>query len=78
VITLCPVFPPIPDRSHDWLAFLADREEETRFYGWGRTEDEARQECEAAVREWEEERAEEQAREQTAEKNNLPPPPFSS
>ena len=52
------VYPPIPDRSHDWLAFLNGREEETRFYGWGTTEDQARQECEAAVKEWEAEQVE--------------------
>jgi hypothetical protein len=58
LITTRFVHPPIPDRSHDWLAFLADREEETRFYGYGRTEEEARQECVAAIEEWEAEQAE--------------------
>lgn len=31
------VFPPIPDRSHDWCAY---RDPEGRI-GWGRTEDDA-------------------------------------
>lgn len=31
------VFPPIPDRDHDWLAYYADTEESGR-YGYGPTE----------------------------------------
>lgn len=34
------VFPPIPDRRHDWIAFY-DGEEEAGNYGEGRTEAEA-------------------------------------
>lgn len=52
------VYPPIPDRSHDWLAYLDGREEDTRFYGFGATESEARRELAAAIGAWEEERGE--------------------
>lgn len=34
------VFPPIPDRSHDWCAYY-DGEEEAGLYGYGATEAEA-------------------------------------
>lgn len=34
------LYPPIPDRSHDWCAFF-DGEEERGHYGYGRTEAEA-------------------------------------
>lgn len=34
------VFPPIPDRSHDWQAWI-DGDEESGPYGHGRTEQEA-------------------------------------
>lgn len=34
------VFPPIPDRRHDWCAYY-DGQEEAGNYGWGRTEAEA-------------------------------------
>ena len=52
------VYPPIPDRSHDWLAFLEGREEDTRFYGWGRTGEAARGELAAAMEAWGEEAGE--------------------
>ena len=34
------VYPPIPDRSHDWCAYV-DGEEERQEEGWGKTEGEA-------------------------------------
>lgn len=34
------VYPPTPDRSHDWCAHY-EGEEENGGYGWGRTEAEA-------------------------------------
>lgn len=34
------IYPPIPDRSHDWCAHY-EGEEEAGNYGWGRTEAEA-------------------------------------
>ena len=34
------IFPPIPDRTHDWCAYR-DGEEENGNYGYGRTEQEA-------------------------------------
>lgn len=34
------VYPPIPDRSHDWIAYL-DGHEESQEYGTGATEREA-------------------------------------
>jgi len=34
------VFPPIPDRCYDWIAYI-DGDEEKREYGWGKTEAEA-------------------------------------
>jgi len=34
------IYPPIPDRSHDWCAFN-DGEEEAGNYGYGATEAEA-------------------------------------
>src|SRR5882724_2581783 len=34
------VYPPIPIRNRDWCAY-EDGEEESRRYGWGRTEREA-------------------------------------
>lgn len=34
------VYPPIPDRSHDWAAFR-DGYEPGATIGWGRTEEEA-------------------------------------
>ena len=35
------VYPPIPDRTHDWLAYHDGWEENTWLQGWGRTEAEA-------------------------------------
>ena len=34
------VFPPIPDRTHDWCAYY-EGDEETGRYGWGETKEEA-------------------------------------
>jgi hypothetical protein len=39
ITTHC-IFPPIPIRSYDWIAYR-DGEEERREYGYGRTEAEA-------------------------------------
>lgn len=36
-IITTPICPPIPDRSHDWCAYVDGREEEGN-YGYGRTE----------------------------------------
>ena len=35
VIKLSYVYPPIPDRRHDWLAYPDGEEENTRLQGWG-------------------------------------------
>ena len=35
------VYPPIPDRSHDWTAWVDGQDEETRIQGWGATEEAA-------------------------------------
>ncbi len=35
------VYPPIPDRSCDWCAWVDGADEETRQQGWGSTEAEA-------------------------------------
>jgi len=35
------VYPPIPSRDSDWMAYLDGHEENTRLQGWGRTEAEA-------------------------------------
>lgn len=32
---------PIPSREFDWTAYVDGSEENTRWYGYGRTEDEA-------------------------------------
>lgn len=39
IVTTC-VFPPIPDRRWDWIAYYEGREEDGR-YGYGATEAEA-------------------------------------
>ena len=31
------VYPPIPIRSHDWLAMFADEDAESQNYGYGET-----------------------------------------
>ena len=40
-IILTHVYPPIPTRSHDWLAYPDGHEENTFLQGWGRTRAEA-------------------------------------
>jgi len=35
------VYPPIPNRNFDWLAYVDGHEENTRLQGWGRSEAEA-------------------------------------
>jgi hypothetical protein len=52
IITLN-VYPPITDRRWDWIAYY-DGEEESRHYGWGKTEQEALED----LRRLDEERAE--------------------
>lgn len=37
------VYPPIPIRSHDWCAYWDDLGADCSPYGWGRTEEEAKQ-----------------------------------
>ena len=37
VIKLEFVYPPIPDRRHDWLAYPDGEEENTALQGWGNT-----------------------------------------
>ena len=41
VIKLEYVYPPIPDRRHDWLAYPDGYEEDTTLQGWGKTPIEA-------------------------------------
>ena len=36
-INLTYVYPPIPDRRHDWLAYPDGEEENTILQGWGQT-----------------------------------------
>ena len=33
------VFPPIPDRNSDWCSYYDGREEDSQFYGWGKTKE---------------------------------------
>lgn len=40
ITTRC-ICPPIPIRTHDWMAFYDDDGEEAGRYGYGATEDEA-------------------------------------
>ena len=40
-IKLSYVYPPIPDRRHDWLAYPDGEEEDTMLQGWGKTPHEA-------------------------------------
>ncbi len=34
------VYPPIPQRTHDWCAY-PENDPESKRYGWGRTKEEA-------------------------------------
>ncbi len=40
-IIIQPVFPPIPTNSFDWVAYIDGMEEQTQFYGYGRTKEDA-------------------------------------
>lgn len=42
------IYPPIPDRRYDWLAYRENSDPETGSQGWGRTKEDAIEELKIA------------------------------